>query len=508
MVLSGNLFSLYDYAKAAKHKSFRVLASLYRTSPASIFRKFKKIKSRSHVMGAEFFETVTGQEWLIKMVVACILVFGIICGIGSERLSLFFSLLSLTAFVGLSPRSIGRIEERIEGIIDQYRATYDAKIKEAASDIDITVGADETFFKNLMILVLMDLKSGFIFFEKPAEDRKHKTWDKLCMPWLSHFKNISCMVSDRAKALIKLAHDSVKKASIPDLFHLMQDVSKAVGSPIAKKIAVIKKQISTLTEESVSEIKQLEQKRGVMESSQRQYAKYYRRLSTTLHPFKILTSEKQDTLTVQKEMLDNLDAIEKIKNTLNLSTEINKTRNQIVEASEQVNIWWNGVNNSLSGSHLNHEQKEWLMDYYLPVIYWQKQVHKTDSKQIKKLYILSLKHSQQRMANHNLSASMMHENDEPVWNSWASEMSNLFQRASSAVEGRNGWLSQMHFCGRGLTEKRLRTQTTLSNYFLKRDDQTTACERLSGIKPECLFEFILKNIGPLPEPRKKRIDSG
>ena len=101
MVLSGNLFSLYDYAKASKHKSFRILASLYHTSPASIFRKFKKIKSRSHVMGAEFFETVTGQEWLIKMVVACILVFGIICGIGADRLSLFFSLLSLTAFVGL-----------------------------------------------------------------------------------------------------------------------------------------------------------------------------------------------------------------------------------------------------------------------------------------------------------------------------------------------------------------------------------------------------------------------
>jgi len=103
---------------------------------------------------------------------------------------------------------------------------------------------------------------------------------------------------------------------------------------------------------------------------------------------------------------------------------------------------------------------------------------------------------------------MMHKNDEPVWNSWANEMCNLFQRTSSAVEGRNGWLSQMHFCGRGMTERRLRTQTTLHNYFLKRDDQTTACERLSGIKPECLFEFILKNIDPLPEPRRKRVDSG
>ena len=92
----------------------------------------------------------------------------------------------------------------------------------------------------------MDLKSGFIFCETPAEDRKHKTWDKFSMPWLSHFKKIKCMVSDRAKAQIKLAQDSIQKPSIPDLFHLMQDVSKAVGSPISKKITAINNQIAKL----------------------------------------------------------------------------------------------------------------------------------------------------------------------------------------------------------------------------------------------------------------------
>jgi hypothetical protein len=369
-----------------------------------------------------------------------------------------------------------------------------------ASNIDIIVGADETFFDNLMVLVLMDLKSGFIFCETPAEDRKHKTWDKFSMPWLSHFKNIRCMVSDRAKALIKLAHDSIKKISVPDLFHLMQDVSKSVGTPIAKKLSAINAQISKLIKD-----------RDAMQSFQRQYSRYYRHLSTALHPFKILSSDKQDSQIVQNGMLNSLTNIEQIKKNLHLAdttTGINKAKKQIPEASAQIDIWWAGVNNSLSGSHLNDEEKEWLTDYYLPSIYWQKQIHKTDSKQIKKLYNISRKHSIKRVDNHRLTASMMNENDQPVWVNWANEMCNLFQRTSSAIEGRNGWLSQMHFCGRGLTEKRLKSQTTLHNYFLKREDQTTACERLSGIKPECLFEFILKRIGPLPEPRIKKVDSG
>jgi len=65
----------------------------------------------------------------------------------------------------------------------------------------------------------------------------------------------------------------------------------------------------------------------------------------------------------------------------------------------------------------------------------------------------------------------------------------------------------MHFCGRGLSEKRLKSQTTIHNYFLKRDGGTTACERLSGIKPECLFEFILKKFDSLPHSRVKNLKS-
>ena len=238
-----SLDSLYDYIKEFGETSQRKLASIYKTSHSSIGRRIRRIKSRSHIDGAVFFETEDGQKWLIRMVVACILVFGIVCNVGAERISMFFSLLAVTAFAGLSSRSIARIENRIDDEIDEYRSIHDDRIKSSAKDIDIIVGADETFFENMMILVMMELKSGFIFSEKAAEDRTYKTWDKFSMPWLSKFKSIYCMVSDRAKALVKLANDSIKEVSVPDLFHLMQDTSNAVGRHISVRIAAINKKI-------------------------------------------------------------------------------------------------------------------------------------------------------------------------------------------------------------------------------------------------------------------------
>ncbi len=86
-----------------------------------------------------------------------------------------------------------------------YKERYDKMIQEKSSELEITPGADETFFDQLMLLVLMDLNSGFIFLEKSAEKRDHATWESHTLSWLSRFKSIRCFVSDKALALLKLA---------------------------------------------------------------------------------------------------------------------------------------------------------------------------------------------------------------------------------------------------------------------------------------------------------------
>lgn len=92
------------------------------------------------------------------------------------------------------------------------------------------------------------------------------------------------------------------------------------------------------------------------------------------------------------------------------------------------------------------------------------------------------------------------ENEDIV--SWAKWMISNFQRTSSAVEGRNGWLSQMHHTGRGIPPKRLKAQTVLHNFYLKRDDATTAAERLFRHKFPDPLEWVVERMGDLPLPRR------
>jgi len=83
-------------------------------------------------------------------------------------------------------------------------------------------------------------------------------------------------------------------------------------------------------------------------------------------------------------------------------------------------------------------------------------------------------------------------------------MVRQFHRSSSAVEGRSGCLSQMCHNGRGLTESRLTALTVIHNYGLRRQDGTTAAERLFGKPFPDLFAWLASQMGELPLPRKAR----
>ena len=68
------------------------------------------------------------------------------------------------------------------------------------------LAADETFFGELLILVLMDLSSGYLLLESIQDDRRFDTWLAQATPRLDALGiEVGHAVSDRAKALIKLA---------------------------------------------------------------------------------------------------------------------------------------------------------------------------------------------------------------------------------------------------------------------------------------------------------------
>jgi len=90
----------------------------------------------------------------------------------------------------------------------------------------------------------------------------------------------------------------------------------------------------------------------------------------------------------------------------------------------------------------------------------------------------------------------------------AKRLAAVFQRSSSNVEGRNGYLSLRNHQLRGLDLPRKRECfTAIHNFFLTRPDGTTAAERFFGQKPRAMFAAILEGVelppAPLSPPRLK-----
>jgi len=91
----------------------------------------------------------------------------------------------------------------------------------------------------------------------------------------------------------------------------------------------------------------------------------------------------------------------------------------------------------------------------------------------------------------------------PQWIAWAKEWVLKFQRSSSQVEGRNARLSENHHCLRGMGELHIKSHTIVHNFWITRDDGTTAVERLFKFKPPNLFDWLCDHMPELAQPRKR-----
>jgi hypothetical protein len=173
-----------------------------------------------------YWETKEGSAWLKTLVLGVVYYFGIKQGVGSESLSEFFHAVRLNEEVGSSASALRGLEQEMrEGILAyEKEQTSDCQPKEGRG---ICVGGDETFFGGVPILVMIELASGYILTEVASENRTYDTWLAQISKWWTG-NNWRChfMVSDGAKALIKLALSGLETVSVPDLFHEIRALAK------------------------------------------------------------------------------------------------------------------------------------------------------------------------------------------------------------------------------------------------------------------------------------------
>jgi hypothetical protein len=228
-------------------KSIREIADSTGIPKSSVHRHKKAIERRQQHGESYLWETKEGGQWLRLLVFGVIYCFGIKGGIGADSLSAFFHLLRLEERIGCSASALRELEVQMKEKIVAY-GTEQKESCQGEQPIGICVGADETFY-GLPILVAIELGSGFIFSEAQCENRTYETWWEQVSGWFNREQwDCRALVSDGAKALVKLAISGLGCPSVPDVFHLLYGLSKSMGTAIARQRMQLQKQQNKLQE--------------------------------------------------------------------------------------------------------------------------------------------------------------------------------------------------------------------------------------------------------------------
>ena len=501
------------------------MASIVGRSKSSAHRHLQAQKQRNQHPESSLWETEAGSAWQRLLVFAALYVFGLKAGVGADTLSLFFKMIRIDTHVGVSPDALRTQINKMEVLLPLFQEECEKSVDKQKRQV--VAGLDETFFGNFMILVLMDLRSGYLLLEDIADDRCYETWYKKVSPRLESLGiEVNHAISDRAKALIKMAVTGFKCESGADLFHAQQDMSRWLGAKIGRRTASAEKdlQAAQTAEDNVSKIATMLKITGLkttrmtaekeLEKAKKTQADYHENLQgigDEVHPFSLNDSRINNAEKVEQQLELRAQAFEKIAKEQEINDHkgvMKKFRNQIKPLAVSISFWWLWVCETLQSLELDDDTELWLTSTLLPVVYWYQKMEQTKNRNTKERYRKAWEAASEKLKADPFSTKLSISEMER-WLTLAENMARQFQRSSSAVEGRNGCLSQMYHNGRGLNEKRLKALTVIHNYGIRREDGTTAAMRLFDTEFPDLFSWLLDEMGELPLPRNssKRVFS-
>jgi hypothetical protein len=467
------------------------------------------------------WETEEGRQWLIRLVGATLYTFGLKRGVGMDTLSEFFARLRLETQIGCSPSALrGVMAAWVDMIVETTQEWEHDGV--AGGEVREIIGAvDETFLAQ-MILVFQDVSTGYMVQEEVADDRTYATWKALVDERLQALgTSVLYLVSDRAKALIQLAEQGLQCLSMPDFFHFMHDIVKSYSLALGRRMrqahtALLdaQKALARLqgrpnaaqeapAAQALVAMRQSEVTRW--EEAHHTYRCHLDTLSLTLHPFRLADAAPQTSSQVASHLQATVAAIEVVAQSHQLPIRhaaITKGRKQIPALAALVDFWWEGVRQDMVHAGIAPLWGQWAEEVLLPLVYWEHQVAHTRCARRKAKIRQALEAMHGVFSQHALTQCLP-PHARKAWHGWATQRVKALQRTSSAVEGRNGYLSQMHHNHRGLPKQRYKVWTALHNFDCHAADGTTPASRFFRRPFPDLFETVLSHFGDLPQPRKR-----
>ncbi len=245
----------------------------------------------------------------------------------------------------------------METLLPQFQALCEQNATKQPRPI--TAALDETFFSHFLILVLMDLRSGYLLLEEVVDDRRFDTWFEKTTPRLEALDiTVTHAISDRARALIKMAVTGFECQSGADLFHAQQDVSRFLGGTLGRRISASEKALeqaknaetkaakaSTETEPTALIEVRIAAEQTLKDTRQASsdYHDNLQGIGDDLHPYALNDNSINSAEQIEEALESRAQAFEKIADEQQVNDHkgaMKKFRKQFAALAISVTFWW------------------------------------------------------------------------------------------------------------------------------------------------------------------------
>jgi len=491
---------------------------------------------------AEFFQSGPGLAFVHRLVVGFHLVCVEVGACGIRLACLFLKLTGLDRFVAASYGAQHQVNCQVEEAMVAYRQTETARLAKDMPRKDITVTQDETFTGGLC-LVGSEPVSNFILLEQLAQRRDQAAWNALMAPALAQ---LNCQViqstSDEAPGLLAYVEHHLGAHHSPDVFHVQHELSKAVCGPMATKQRAAAKAATEAQErlaqgqgqlqgagdapakrgpgrppKATASLEQLEQEVQAASqefariSAQRaQVAQSIRSIGQAYHFVNLERGVRRNGQLIAADIQAQIDSIRSVAQHEGLSQacleRIEKAERVVPKMRATIEFVSGYVRQQVRQLHLTPPVSYAMHTHLIPSFYLDR-VAQTRPVRVGEPLRELAKRLRSPLVESGGALAELSEAEQSQLHQQAKELAEVFQRSSSNVEGRNGYLSLRNHQLRGLDRPRKRAcLTAIHNFFLTRSDGTTAAERFFGPKPRSLFAVILDSVAippaPLSPPRR------
>ncbi|HEY5869907.1 MAG TPA: DUF6399 domain-containing protein [Candidatus Tectomicrobia bacterium] len=495
-----------------------------------------------HPTVVAFFQSAPGLAFLHRLVLGIHLVCTEVGACGIRLVCLLLTLTGLDRFVAASYGTQQQVNRQVEEAIVTYRQEESARLAQDMPAKDITLAKDETFTGGLC-LVAADPKSNYIVLEQAAHARDQDTWNTLMEKALA---GLNCQViqstSDEAPGLLAYVEHHLGAHHSPDLFHVQHELVKAVCGPMAIKQRAAAKAASKAQErlehvqghlqgtgdaphqrgpgrppQAAVSLEQLAQDAQAarqeferLSAQREQVTQSIRTIAQAYHFVDLERGVRRNGRLIAADIRQQMDTLRDVAQHEGLSQacleRIEKAERVVPKMQATIEFVSGYVHKQVRQLDLSPPVSYALHAHLIPSFYLER-VAQTRTVQAGEPLRELAERLRTPLCEPGGALAELSEVEQSALHQQAKELAEVFQRSSSNVEGRNGYLSLRNHQLRGLDRPRKRAcLTAIHNFFLTRSDGTTAAERFFGQKPRSLFAAILDSVAippaPLSPPRR------